>query len=296
MALTSPALTLAVEAMFGNIKPTLNALKKLGVTDFSALQPAVEIKPGMTIKVPVSSVSAASEYNASTNHYRTGGDTDWATLTATHYLQGFDMRGTDLDQGINASRVKQLFSNRCGTGIAMAAKKAIRDAPDNNTGIPVSSSVTLPAVASAKIEHYDGLSSAKDWFDAANSVLVVNGAEYSHLKAVMHENHLSATPESIAAELGFASVLVLSGLTARALIVPYSSVGFVARVPQLIADYKEAGTETDEDSGLSLGIVVASDQGRNRQVVNGDLWFGVATVGSPANASKPGIIKVGTGA
>ena len=296
MALTSPALTLAVEAMFGNIKPTLNALKKLGVTDFSALQPAVEIKPGMTIKVPVSSVSDASEYNASTNHYRTGGDTDWATLTATHYLQGFDMRGTDLDQGINASRVKQLFSNRCGTGIAMAAKKAIRDALDNNTGIPVSSSVTLPAVASAKIEHYDGLSSAKDWFDAANSVLVVNGAEYSHLKAVMHENHLSATPESIAAELGFASVLVLSGLTARALIVPYSSVGFVARVPQLIADYKEAGTETDEDSGLSLGIVVASDQGRNRQVVNGDLWFGVATVGSPANASKPGIIKVGTGA
>lgn len=296
MAIQSPALTLAIDALFGNIKPALDIIKKLGPTDFSTEAPGIDIKPGTTTKVPLSTVSAALAFNDDTNNYLTGGDTDWATLTATHYLQGFDMRGTDLDQGLNASRVKQLFSNRCGTGIAMAVKKAIRDALDNNTGIPVSSSVKLPAVASAKIEHYDGLSSAQDWFDAANSVLVVNGDEYSHLKAVMHDNHLSATPESIAAELGFASVLVLSGLVARALIVPYSSVGFVARVPQLIADYKEAGTETDEDSGLSLGIVVASDQGRNRQVVNGDLWFGVATVGSPANASKPGIIKVGTSA
>lgn len=293
MAIQSPALTLAIDALFGNIKPALDIIKKLGPTDFSAEAPGIDIKPGTTTKVPLSTVSAALAFDDSTNNYLTGGDTEWATLTATHYLQGFDMRGTDLDQGINASRVKQLFSNRCGTGIAMAAKKAIKDALDGSS-IPVSTAVQLPAVGSATIEHYDGLSSAKDWFDASSSVLVVNGTEYSHLKAVMHASHLSATPESIAAELGFAEVLVLSGLTARALIVPYSSVGFVARVPQVIADYKEAGTETDEDSGLSLGIVVASDQRLNRQVVNGDLWFGVATVGSPATAAKPGIIKVGT--
>ena len=293
MAIQSPALTLAIDALFGNIKPALDIIKKLGPTDFSAEAPGIDIKPGTTTKVPLSTVSAALAFDDSTNNYFTGGDTEWATLTATHYLQGFDMRGTDLDQGINASRVKQLFSNRCGTGIAMAAKKAIKDALDGSS-IPVSTAVQLPDVKEATIEHYDGLSGAKDWFDAASSVLVVNSAEYSHLKAVMHASHLSATPESIAAELGFAEVLVLSGLTARALIVPYSSVGFVARVPQVIADYKEAGTETDEDSGLSLGIVVASDQRLNRQVVNGDLWFGVATVGSPATAAKPGIIKVGT--
>ena len=60
MALTSPALTLSVEAMFANIKPTLTALKKLGITDFSADAPGVDIKPGNTIKVPVSSVAAAA--------------------------------------------------------------------------------------------------------------------------------------------------------------------------------------------------------------------------------------------
>ena len=296
MAIQSPALTLAIDALFGNIKPALDIIKKLGPTDFSDEAPGVDIKPGTTMKVPLSTVSAALAFNDDTNNYLTGGDTEWATLTATHYLQGFDLRGTDIDNGVNASRVKQLFSNRCGTGIAMAAKAAIRAALDSNTGIPVSTEVKIPGVENATIKDYDGLATAKDWFDASTSVLVVNGAEYANLKAIMHDKHLSATPESIAAELGFAAVLVLSGLTSRALIVPYSSIGFVARVPAIVADYKEAGTETDEDSGLSLGIVVASDQKINRQVVNGDIWFGVATVGSPATASKPGIIKVGTAA
>ncbi len=43
MSMTSPALTLSIEAMFGNIKPTLTAIKKLGVTDFSAEKPGVDI-------------------------------------------------------------------------------------------------------------------------------------------------------------------------------------------------------------------------------------------------------------
>ena len=77
MALTSPAVTLAVEAMFGNIKPTLNALKKLGITDFSAEKPGFDIKPGATIKVPVSSINAAAAFDADSNNYLTGGNTDW---------------------------------------------------------------------------------------------------------------------------------------------------------------------------------------------------------------------------
>ena len=59
MALTSPALTLATEAMFGNIKPALDLLKRLGPTDFSAGAPEYVVKPGATIKVPVSSIAAA---------------------------------------------------------------------------------------------------------------------------------------------------------------------------------------------------------------------------------------------
>jgi hypothetical protein len=113
----------------------------------------------------------------------------------------------------------------------------------------------------------------------------------------MHAAHLSATPENIAAELGFKKVIVLPGMTARICIVPFSSIGFIARVPALVADYQESGIETDPDSGLSIGIVVAEEQKLNRRVVNGDLWFGCAAISASANAtSTKGIIKVGTSA
>lgn len=291
MAITSPALTLAIDALFGHIKPALDLIDALGPTDFSAEAPGIDIKPGSTTKVPLSTVSAALAFDDSTNNYLTGGGTDWATLTATHYLQGFDLRGTDIDQGINAARVKQLFSKRCGVGIAMSVKNAIRTALDGTTQ---STGVKIPAAASATIKDYDGLATAKDWYDPTQACLVVNGPEYAAIKALMHGAHLSASPASIAEELGFRKVIVLPGMTARAVIVPYSSIGFIARVPAIVADYRESGTETEPDSGLSLGIVVAEDQKLNRQVVNGDLWFGCATVSANAAATTAGIIKVGT--
>ena len=157
--------------------------------------------------------------------------------------------------------------------------------------------VIIPAVGSVTLAGYDGLATAKDWFDPTTSCLVVNGTEYANIKQLMHAAHLSATPENIAAELGFKKVIVLPGMTARICIVPFSSIGFIARVPALVADYQESGIETDPDSGLSIGIVVAEEQKLNRRVVNGDLWFGCAAISASANAtSTKGIIKVGTSA
>lgn len=292
MALNSPALTLSIEALFGHIKPALDIIDALGPTDFSAEAPGIDIKPGSTVKVPLSTVGAALAFNESTNNYLTGGNTDWATLTASHYLQGFDLKGTDLDNGANESRVKQLFSKRCGAGISMAAVAAIKTALD---GCTASMAVTLPATGTLTV--YDALAHKVDWFDPMQSCLVLNGTEYANLKSVMHAAHLSASPAALAEELGFKKVIVLSGMTARATIVPYGSLGFMARVPALVADYKESGVETDPDSGLSIGIVVATDQGINREVVNGDLWFGCAAVSASADAVKThGIIKVGTAA
>ena len=291
MALTSPGITLATEALFGNVKPALDLIEKLGPTDFSAEAPGIDVKPGATLKFPWSTVSAAQAYNASSNNYLTGGDTDWGSLTATHYLQGFDLTGTNIDEGVNASRIKQLFTKRAGTGVSMAAIAAIKTALDGTTA---STGVKIPAVASADIEDYDGLASCKDWFDAANAVLCVNGTELAHMKAVFHAAHLSATRASMAEELGFRDVVCIPGMTARAVIVPYSTIGFIARVPTIIADFKEFGTETDPDSGLSIGIVIANEQSTNRLVANADLWFGVVTKSANAAASEAGIIKVGT--
>ncbi|MGN0846826.1 MAG: hypothetical protein ACI4RA_05520 [Kiritimatiellia bacterium] len=290
MALTAPGLTLSIEALFGHIKPQLDVVRRMGFTDFSKADPGIEIKPGATIKYPLSSVDAASVYDESTNNYLTGGSTAWGTLTATHYLQGFDLKGVNIDEGVNAGRIRQLFAARAGAGIAWAVRNAVKTSLD---GATASTAVTLKAAPA--LADYDALGEGVGWLDKANATLVVNGAEWAKIKGVLHGAHLSATPAAAAEELGFRELVVLPDLTARAVIVPFSSVGFIARVPAIVANYPESGAETDEDSGLSVGIVVADDQAKNRQVVNADLWFGVALISASANATtSKGAIKVGT--
>lgn len=293
MALTSPGLTLAVPAMFGNIKPAISTLTRIGMTDFSADAPSTDVKPGATVKIPVSSVSAASAYNDSTNNYLTGGSTNWATLTASHYLQGFDIKGANIDEGVDAAKIKQLFAYRAGKGIASAVLGNVRDALD---GVTASTAVTIPAVASVTITDYLGLSACKPWLNGQDSVLVVNGTEYAKIKAVFAAQNVIGDDKALASFLGFADLVCVAGMTARAVIVPNGSVGFIGRVPAIIARYMESGTQTDEDTGLAVGIVVADDQDHNRLVVNADLWFGSTVLSAPATAATAGCIKVGTAA
>ena len=289
MALTSPGLVLAIDSLFANIKPQLDLIRRLGATDFSADNPGIDIKPGTTIKVPLSGVSMALEFDDDTNNYLTGGDTTYGQLTAKHFLQGYDMRGTNIDAGVNAPRIKQLFSMRCSTGISMAAVDVIKSALNGTT---TSTGVTMPA--SPTLAQYDNLAADTAWLDKMNSALVVNGAEWAKIKGVLHGAHLSATQQAAAEELGFRDLIVVPGMTPRACIVPVSSIGFIGRVPAIVANYKEAGAQTDPDSGLSIGIVVADDQKLNRIVVNGDLWFGACVKSANAAATEAGIIKVGT--
>lgn len=289
MSISAPGLTLAVEALFAFIRPSLVNLTKLGATDFSDGVPGVDVKPGATVKIPVSSVSAASVYHDDNNNYLTGGDTAWATLTAAHYLQGFDMKGTDIDAGVSAPRIKQLFSRRCGMGIVMAAQGVTKTALD---AVTASTGVTLPAAPS--IAQYAALGGATDWLDKASSVLAVSGAEMGLIKGAFFDKGVVGTDQELAAYMGYADIVVIPGLTSRIVVVPSSALGFMARVPEIVARYAEAGAETDPETGLSIGIVVADDQAKNRQVVNGDLWFGCTIQSCAAAATTPGCINVGT--
>lgn len=291
MALTSPALTVAVPALFGAVRPTLDTLRRIGATDFSADAPDYDIKPGATIKIPISSVSAASAYDESTNNYLTGGTTDWASLTCTHYLKGFDISGVNVDQGVDAAKMKQLFAIRAGKSIAAAAMGNARTALD---GVTASTAVKLPAVASAAIADYQTLGADLNWLDRANAVLAVNAVEYAHIRAVFAAVNVIGTEQELAAFIGYRDLVCVPGLTARAVIVPDGSVGFLGRVPTIIADYPEFGVETDDESGLAVGIVRANDQTHNRIVVNADLWFGTAVLSAPAGATTAGAVNVGT--
>lgn len=291
MALTSPALTVAVPALFGAIRPTLDTLRRIGATDFSADAPEYTIKPGATVKIPISSITAASAYNDSTNNYKTGGTTDWATLTCTHYLKGFDISGVNVDQGVDAGKMRQLFTLRAGKSIAAAAMSNAKTALD---GVTASTAVKLPALASAGISDYQTLGSDLNWLDRANAVLALNAAEYAHVKAVFAAANVIGTERELAEFIGFADLVCVPGLEARAVIVPDGSVGFLGRVPTIIADYPEYGTEVDDESGLAIGIVRANDQDHNRIIINADLWFGTSVLSAPAGATTAGAVNVGT--
>ena len=292
MAITSPALTLAMDAMFGNIKPVIDAVKKLGATDFSPDAPSFQVKPGATIKVPVSSIEAANEYNDENNNYLTGGKTDWATLTATHYLKGFDVSGVNIDQGCDAQKMKQRFTARAGAGIAAAVQKNIKSALD---GATESTGVTLKAISGSDgptIDEYLALGDGNDWLNKATSMLAVNGTLLANIKKIFAAQHIIGTPDELAQYMGFAGCVLVPGMSARAAIVPAGSMGFLGRVPAIIAQFMEAGVQMDEDTGLSVGIVLANDQAHNRLVVNADLWFGTALKSAPANAATAGVIKI----
>lgn len=291
MAITAPGLVLAIPALFGMIKPQLDTLRKLGAVDFAASADGImPITPGATFKVPVSSVAAALEYNATTNNYCTGGDTSWAQLTATHFLQGYDISGEDVDKGVSQARMEQLFARRAGAGIAMAVQGTLKTALD---GATTSTGVTVPAISTATVGDYlkiaDG---ASGWLDKSTSVLAVNGAAYADLKAKFAANNIIGTATEMAQFMGFADLVVVPGMTARFVIVPATSVGFVGRVPEIIADYPQAGVQVDDDTGLAIGIVVANDQCHNRRIVNADLWFGTTVLSANAAATTAGVIKI----
>lgn len=291
MPMTLTGIALSIEAMFANIRPATDTLQKLGSVDFSSAAPGIDIKPGATIKVPLSTIAAASAFNVSTNHYGTGGATTYGDLTATHYLQGFDLSGEDLDKGVNAPRMKNLFARRAGGGIAMAAMAAVKTGLD---AVTASTAVTLNATMGSRvIADYLNLAGSIAWLDKTTSVLAVNGATLANIKSLLAAiNVTTASLTELAQYLGFRDIVLVPGMTASAVIVPAGGFGSIARVPAIIADYAEAGVETDPESGLSVGIVVNNDRNLNRQIVNADLWFGVITQKAPAAAGTSGCIKI----
>lgn len=293
MAIASAGITVAMDALFGNIKPALDAILKIGATDFSADRPSYDVPKGSTIKIPKASVTAASAYNASTNNYLTGGTTAWASLTATHYLQGFDVSGEDFDNGQAGPRIRQLFTRRAGSGIAAAVQDATKTALD---AVTASAIVTLPAIGTAVLSDYLNLANGVALVNKLTSVLAVNPATLADIKAKLAATNVVCKDMlEMASFLGFKDMVCIPGMTARAVIIPDGAVGFMGRVPTVIANYRESGVETDPDNGLSVGIVIADDQATNRVVANADLWFGVVTINATESASavtEAGVIKV----
>lgn len=290
MAITAPGLTLAIPALFGCIKPQVDALRKLGAVDFAASADGImPVKPGATVKVPISSVTAASEYDYDDNNYLTGGETSWASLTCTHYLQGFDISGENVDQGVSQAGIENKFSRRAGSGISASMQGAVKTALD---GATTSTGVTVPAIGTAVLSDYMNIGADITWLNKSTSALAVNGTALADIKKLFAAGHIIGTDEQLAQFMGFRDLVLVPGMTARFAVVPDTAIGFLARVPAIVADYPQAGAEVDEDTGLAVGIVLANDQAHNRKVLSADLWFGAKVLSANAAATQAGVIKI----
>lgn len=291
MALSSPSAVAAVAAFFGAIRPCTDFLKRLGTTDFAKTAPGDFAAPGAKIKIPVASIAAASSYDADNNNYGTGGTTTLAEMTPSHFLQGYDCSGAVCDEGFDVDRLKQIFSKRAAGAIAAAVQGAVATAIDGTT---TSTGVTIPAAANATLADYCGLAGAKSWINGAASVLAVGGADYAKIRALAVGAGIAGDDKLLGNVLGFRDLVLVPQMTDRLAIVPDGSLGFFTRVPQLIAKYDEAGVETDDESGLSVGFFVNGKKDTNTVVVGADLWFGCAVVTANAGATTAGIVNVGT--
>lgn len=273
-SICSPALTLSVEALFGRVNPAIAELSKIGWTDFSNEAPEYAVKPGATLTIPIADTAMASEFGATfedgtKNNYLHGGATSWVDLTAKHWLNGFDISGVDIDNGVNAQKMKNLFAIRAGDGIARSMLDQVKTYLNSFTATPVE-------VSGEGLSKFYALASAVD--DASKCVLVMSGTVLAEIKGAFAEKNIVADNKELASFLGFKDISVIPGVggdTFQIVAVPETCFGVIGRVPTLIANYMEKGTQTDEGTGFSIGICVADDQANNRQVVNADFWFGV---------------------
>lgn len=279
MAIQSPALSVGLATLFGDIRPALDVVKRLGGSyDFSDGPDGIVLAPaGETVKVPISSVNAAGVYNATTNNYFTGADTDWASMTPTLYLKGFDISGVDVDKGCDAKKFENLFTRRASKSIGAAILAAVPTV----FGAPVSTSraYTIADLMQIGAEY--------SWLDKSRAALVVNGATFGKIKAAFATAQ-TFTKQEITEALGFREIVVMPCGADEWHVIPDGAFGMRAAVPTAVAKYAETGVETDEESGFSVGIKVANDEAHNRIIVNVDCWFGMWTI--MGSSSAPGLV------
>ena len=195
-----------------------------------------------------------------------------------HFLQGLRRKGVDIDNGVpgNVSRLTQLFSMRAAAGIGIAASGVAASAL---TGVTASTGVTLPA--SPDHTGYDGLYGQ---VDAQNKI---NGQG----RGARHHGHGAGQDQGSIPREGYPhrwregyrrrawlDCVAIPGATGAHLGYPPLALGFIGRVPTIIADYESGGLRHDPETGLAIGIVVANAQANNKKIVNADLWFGCAVL------------------
>lgn len=281
-SLTSPALVFAADKAIIACRKAL-AKAQLFCTDFSA----EATQPGSTLKIPVFTPGAATDFNASTNNYEsTDGSVSFASIAFDHHVKNtfqFDDKDFTL---VNGSAFWANAGRASGDAIAQAISKAlagliVKDAVSNEAVFAQSSKSALSALRKV---------CAEKGIDPAQTVVMLAPEAFAAILAALDANVYGgseAIRQGIVEGLyGFKAVIEQSDLSTTATeklvgaLVPDTALAVAGRVVPVLSPgvYEEIGITTDEVSGLALGLRRHGNPATGANYATAEALFGAALV------------------
>lgn len=263
----------ALQALYAKLAP---------IKDFAHNFRDLEDRKGAAVVVPVFDLSAATEFNESTNDYCTNaGGVDAATVTlSSHLKQGI----TYTDRDAVETEVQWFRDGGKAVGDSVA-----RGIYNTVMGLINTTNVTLTADAALSSKaNFAALGSIADAnnLDISQTVLMLNPTTYDTLLGTL-DAYVYGGPEAIRSgyipELyGFKAVVRAVGLNSafKAVLADVNSIGMASRYLEPVGKdvLTAAWKGTDENSGLTIGFRAFSQPCKGRNYLIGEVLFGAKII------------------
>lgn len=292
-SLTSPALVFASDKA---ILSTRKALAKVSAfaTDFTA----DAVQPGSILKIPVYDGGTAEAFDAdSANYSHATGTLKFAAVEFSHHVKAtFEFTDKDFLE-FNTSNVWQKSGDAAGRAISKAIVSAV-------SGLFVYTARKAEISSwSASKAGLAGLRAAcaANGLDPADCVVMIQPEEFASVLASLDANVYGGSEAIrngvIEGLYGFKAVIENSDLpknngeaTTKAVgvICPADAVAIAGRVVPVgsPAVYQEVGTQTDEVTGLTLGVRRHADPDKGANFLTVECLFGAALTYAADGADK----------
>ena len=251
------------------------------VTDFAHNFRDLEDRKGASIVVPTFEISAAAEFNATTNNYFSGvNEIDGQVVTlSSHYVKSLAITDRDM------AETEVQFNRDGGIAIGDVLGRAIYNGVIgllNDTNVTLSAENTLSSdddFASLVATTY-----AKN-LDLGEAVLLLDPTYYAKCLALMKAYTYGGTEAvrggRIPSLYGFKSVVCAPGLAAgwKGAIVDRNSIALASRyLAPMAGAYVNAWKATDPINGLTIGFREGTDLASGVRYLAGEVLFGARII------------------
>lgn len=247
--------------------------------DFAKSYTELEDRPGASIVIPTYDLSAAADFNVSTNNYGSGvNEISAANVTLNkHLVKSVAVSDRDIaDTGIS-------FVKDAAAGIASVIGRGLNAyvfGMMNATNLPLSAAIELSA-KSGTTELYK--IAADNGLDVADSVVVLNPTQFA--KFLTHVDFMQyGGPEAIRygyvpGYAGFKSVVCTTYLPdgVDGVIINRNTVGIASRyLAPLGGAYPQTWKTVDPNSGFSIGFRLFADLKTGTRYIAGEALCGAS--------------------